>query len=230
MPKISTKDWKNDTKNTISKSDKSDKKEQLWNVSKTKKLNKSDDSKSLNKKSDISLDSKSKVKKEKVSKINNKEDINIWSEILLTKEWFDKIKSELDYLKTEKRREVADRLREAISYWDLSENSEYEEAKNEQAFVEWRIVELEKKIKNAKIISDVHADIVNVWSTVEIQEVLSWNKSTYTIVWSTEAEPFQWRISNESPLWRAILWLKKWDTAKVIAPKWAIEYKILKIL
>lgn len=174
----------------------------------------------------VSVVSKHKEK----SKREKSNDSSVVSEILLTKEWYDKVKEELEYLRTTKRREVADRLREAISYWDLSENSEYEEAKNEQAFVEWRIIELEKKLKNAKIISDVHANTINIWSTVEVEEV-SWSwKSTFTIVWSTEAEPFQWRISNESPLWRALLWLKKWDIAKVNAPKWLIEYKIIKIL
>lgn len=176
------------------------------------------------------IESISKAKKEKIVKSAIIPESNNWSEILLTKEWYNKVKDELEYLKTEKRREIASRLREAISYWDLSENSEYEEAKNEQAFVEWRIIELEKKMKNAKIISDIHADTINIWSKVEVEEVLTWIKSVYTIVWSTEAEPFQWRISNESPLWYALIWLKKGNIAKVKAPKWLVDYKILKIL
>lgn len=152
------------------------------------------------------------------------------TETLLTKEGYERLNKELNDLRTVKRREVAERLKEAISYWDLSENSEYEEAKNEQAFVEWRIIELEKKLKNAKIISDTHASKINVGSTVELEELKSKTKFKFTIVWSTEAEPFEWRISNESPLWKALLWHKKWDTVEFQAPSWKIKYKVLKIL
>ena len=173
----------------------------------------------------------------KITKANNKKDkyadnVKVWSisEILLTKDGFEKLKNELKHLKTIKRKEVSERLKEAISFWDLSENSEYEDAKNEQAFVEWRIIELEKKIKNAKIISDTHANKINIWSTIEVERLWTKLEERYTIVWTTEAEPFEWRISNESPLWLALIWLKKWDVANVIAPKWNVSYKVLKIL
>ena len=94
-----------------------------------------------------------------------------WDEVLVTESWFQKLKDELESLKWNKRREVASRLKEAISYWDLSENSEYSEAKEEQAFVEWRIIELEQKIKKAKIISDQHTGEAWIWSDVEIENL-----------------------------------------------------------
>ena len=173
-----------------------------------------------------------KAEKSTIARVKKSDKASVSSieETLLTKEWFEKLKKELEILKTEKRKQVSERLKEAISYWDLSENSEYEEAKNEQGFVEWRIIELEKKIKNAKIISDTHASKIGVWSTVEVEESESKKVFKFTIVWSTEAEPFEWRISNESPLWKALLWLKKWDIADVFAPSWKLKYKILKIL
>lgn len=171
-----------------------------------------------------------KTDTKKVSSKKSTKPIAAQEEILLTKEWYEKLKVELNDLKTAKRKEVAERLKEAISYWDLSENSEYEEAKNEQAFVEWRIIELEKKIKYSKIISDSHTTKINVGSTIELQEASSKEKYTFTIVWSTEAEPFKWRISNESPLGKALIWLKKGDKAIVNAPRWEITYNILNIL
>ena len=179
------------------------------------------------KKTEVKPETKTAAKSPVINK-NIKTSTPIWT--LLTKEGFEKLKEELEFLKTTKRKEVSERLKEAISFWDLSENSEYEDAKNEQAFVEWRIIELEKKIKNAKIISDTHASIINIWSKVEVERKWTNIKEIYTIVWTTEAEPFKWRISNESPLWSALLWLKKWDVALVKAPKWEISYTILKIL
>ena len=152
------------------------------------------------------------------------------NEILVTKEWFEKLKEELEYLKWDKRKEVAERLKEAISYWDLSENSECSESKEEQAFVEWRIIELEKKVKNAKVVSWVSTWWeINIWSKVEIENLETKSKEKYSIVWATEAEPFWWKISNESPIWLALIWAKKWDEITVIAPRWEIKYKILKV-
>lgn len=150
--------------------------------------------------------------------------------ILLTKEGFTKLKTELEDLKDVKRREVAERLKEAISYGDLSENSEYEEAKNEQAFVEGRIAELEKKVKYAKIIQE-HQDIkkVQIGTTVVIKNIGIKNadKEEYTIVGSTEANPLEEKISNESPVGAALLDQKKGDIVKVLAPSGVIEYEIL---
>ena len=155
-------------------------------------------------------------------------------ETLVTKEGLKKLKDELENLKTVRRKEVAIRLKEAISYGDLSENSEYEEAKNEQAFVEGRIIELERKIKNAKIISEHDAKKigkeVNVGSHVTIRNVASENEAeTYTIVGATEADPFDHKISNESPIGKAVLGQVKGDVVKVPTPSGILEYEITKV-
>ena len=151
---------------------------------------------------------------------------------LVTKDGYKKLKEELDYLRNVKRREIADRIKEAISYGDLSENSEYEEAKNEQAFVEGRIVELENMIKNAQIISDDKSgqNTVQIGTTVTVQNITENDgPETYTIVGSTEADPIESKISNESPIGSAILGKTKGDTVKVKVPAGMFEYKILKI-
>lgn len=155
-------------------------------------------------------------------------------ETLVTKEGLKKLKEELENLKTVRRKEVSQRLKEAISYGDLSENSEYEEAKNEQAFVEGRIIELERKIKNAKIISEHDAkktgQEVNVGSHVTVRDVKSGDEpESYTIVGATEADPFEHKISNESPLGRALLGCLKGELVKVTTPSGVIEYEITKV-
>lgn len=151
---------------------------------------------------------------------------------LVTKEGLDKLKEELDHLKTVKRKEVAERIKEAISYGDLSENSEYEESKNEQAFVEGRILELEEKIKHAKIITETHkTKSVQLGTTVYLENLTKKKDEheVYTIVGSTEADPFAGKISNESPVGSALLDKQKGDKIKVIAPAGTIEYEIVKI-
>ena len=151
---------------------------------------------------------------------------------LVTKEGFDKLKEELENLKSVKRREVAERIKEAISYGDLSENSEYEEAKNEQAFVEGRILELEDKVKHAKIIAENHkTKSVQLGSTVHLKNVSKGKEELeiYTIVGSTETDPFSGKISNESPVGNALLDKQKGDKIKVMVPAGAIEYQIMKI-
>jgi len=153
-------------------------------------------------------------------------------EILVTKAGLEKLKIELKELQEVKRKEVAARLKEAIAYGDLSENSEYEEAKNEQAFVEGRIVELEQMIANAKIISDDKRgeDTVQIGATVTVQNITENDEpETYTIVGSTEADPVAHRISNESPIGSSILGKAKNDVIKVRVPAGIFEYKILKI-
>ena len=155
-------------------------------------------------------------------------------ETLVTKEGLKKLKDELEFLKNTKRKDVAQRLKEAISYGDLSENSEYEEAKNEQAFVEGRIIELERKIKNAKIISEHDAKKtgkeVNIGSHVTVQKVGGHDEpESYTIVGATEADPFDHKISNESPIGKAVLGNVKGDTVKVPTPSGVVEYEIVKV-
>jgi len=153
---------------------------------------------------------------------------------LITKEGLNKLNEELENLKNVKRREVAARIKEAISYGDLSENAEYEESKNEQAFVEGRILELEEKVKNAKIISDNNKvdKTVQLGTTVHVKN-LTKNKAeveVYTIVGSTEADPFESRISNESPVGSALLDKQKGDKVKAIVPAGSVEYQIVKLV
>lgn len=153
-------------------------------------------------------------------------------EVLVTKAGLEKLTSELKEFQEVRRKEVAARLKEAIAYGDLSENSEYEEAKNEQAFVEGRIVELEQMIANAKIITDDKRgeNTVQIGTTVTVQNITENDEpETYTIVGSTEADPIAHRISNESPIGSAILGKAKNDTVKVKVPAGVFEYKILKI-
>jgi transcription elongation factor GreA len=153
--------------------------------------------------------------------------------IYLTSEWLAKLKEELDYLKTVKRLEIAEKLKEAISFWDLSENSEYEDARNEQAQVEKRIIDLEEQLKNVVLIDESKKDEnkVKIWAVVTIQEVWKDDKETYKIVGSTESDILspEPKISNESPVWKALIWKKKWDLVKVKAKAWNFEYKILEI-
>jgi transcription elongation factor GreA len=152
--------------------------------------------------------------------------------VLITKEGLKKIKIELEELKTLRRQEVSERLKEAISYGDLSENSEYEEAKNEQAFIEGRILELEQKIKNAKIIvaGDNSTKAIAVGSVVTIEEqTTTGTKEVFTIVGSTEADPFDKKISNESPVGKALIGSKKGDTIVAKTPNGDVEYKVLDV-
>lgn len=156
------------------------------------------------------------------------------SQVYLTKEGLKELKAELKNLKEVKRQEVLDRLKEAISYGDLSENSEYEESKNEQAFVEGRIIELEEKIKNAQIIEETQGkqkgDTVQIGSTIEIQNLTDNDPvEMYTIVGSTEADPMKNRISNESPIGHALMGKHKGDKVKVEAPAGILEYQLLSI-
>jgi transcription elongation factor GreA len=148
----------------------------------------------------------------------------------LTQEGFDKLQEELDYLRKEKRQEVADRLREAADGEDLIENAEYEAAKNEQAFVEGRIQELEILLATARIINeDTNSECVTIGSKVTIQEEGLDEKETFVIVGPAEANPAEGRISLESPLGSAIMGYKKGDNVKVQAPAGEYTVKILKV-
>lgn len=153
---------------------------------------------------------------------------------LLTREWFTELQEELRYLREEKRVEIADKLKEAISYGDLSENAEYQEARDEQAQVELRIAELEEMLKvgNYDLIDDEKwakkkKSGINVGNTVTLE--LDGEKSVYTIVGSQEANVFERKISNESPLGKALIWKNKDDTCVVHAPSGKKEYTILSV-
>src|SRR3989339_204600 len=150
---------------------------------------------------------------------------------LLTKEGLKSITEELDVLKMVKRREVAERIKEAISYGDLSENSEYEDAKNEQAFTEGRILELEEMVKNAQVIASnkVVARIVQLGTKVTLKYLNDDTKKVveYTIVGSTEADPFDGKISNKSPIGNALLEKTIGDKIEVFVPVGVVKFEIL---
>lgn len=152
-------------------------------------------------------------------------------EVLLTPVGLKKLEEELETLKSVKRREVAERIKLAISYGDISENSEYEDAKNEQAFIEGRIMTLEKMLRNARIIQedDVHTDVVSVGSTVKLKDVEFDEEVTYTIVGSAEADPASNKISNESPVGRALLGKSIGSMVDVAVPAGTIQFQILDI-
>jgi transcription elongation factor GreA len=154
-------------------------------------------------------------------------------ETLVTREGLKNLKDELDEMENVKRREVAQRLKEAISFGDLSENSEYEDAKNEQALVEGRIAELKGMIKTAKIINEKKSGsskIVRIGSTVTIQNLTEKDEPvTYTIVGSTEANPSEAKISNESPIGAAIVDKEQGTEVTVVAPAGEMQYKIIKV-
>ncbi len=155
--------------------------------------------------------------------------------IYLTQEGLTKLQEELRSLKEDKRIEIAEKLKEAISFWDLSENSEYEDARNEQAQVELRITELEDQLKRVEIIKEEKTSggkKINMGMLVTIQEVGSKEKQQYKIVWTTEADILAKvpTISNESPVGKALLWKKKGDNFSLKNGAWAMgEYKILEV-
>lgn len=148
----------------------------------------------------------------------------------VTKDGFKKLEDELEQLRTVKRQEVALRLHEAMEDGELIENAEYEAAKNEQAFVEGRILELEHILSQAQIIERGNSkDVVTIGSTVEIKEKGGRKSATYTIVGAAEANPKEGLISNESPMGMALLDHKVGDFVEVQAPAGAVQYRIVKI-
>ncbi len=149
-------------------------------------------------------------------------------EIVLTAEGLDKLQTELDELKTVHRREVNDRIRQAKEYGDLSENAEYEDAKQEQAFIEGRILKLEGMIRNARLINEAEysGDEVHLGATVKVKDLKNGEGYEFSIVGSAEADPPNHRISNESPLGQALLGHKKGDTVDVATPRGVVKYKI----
>lgn len=152
-------------------------------------------------------------------------------EIILTQDGLKKLEEELENLKSVKRREVAERIKVAIGYGDISENSEYEDAKNEQAFIEGRIITLEKMLRNARIINndDIDIDTVSIGSIVTVEDLEFKDITHYTIVGTAESNPSENKISNESPVGRAILGKKKGTVVDVNVPAGIIQYKIVDI-
>lgn len=152
-------------------------------------------------------------------------------EILLTEDGYRKIEEELEFLKAVRRREVAERIKIAISFGDLSENAEYDEAKNEQAQLEERIIKLENMIRKAVIIDESKIDInvVTVGSIVKVKDIEFDEDVEYTIVGSAEADPYDFKISNESPVGRTLLGKKVGDVVDVHVPDGIAKFEILEI-
>lgn len=150
-------------------------------------------------------------------------------EVYLTKSGLDDLKKELDYLKLEKRPEVINALKDARALGDLSENAEYDAARNEQAIVESKIAELEAMIENAIIITEVKTDKVAIGTTVKLKYLEDGDLEEYAIVGSKEADPFANRISNESPIAKAIMGLSKGTVVSVDSPNGKYEVEIVDI-
>ena len=152
-------------------------------------------------------------------------------EVILTPEGYEKLKVEIEHLSTAKRREVADRIRIAREFGDISENAEYDDAKNEQAMLEHKIAQLEERLLSARVITkkEISKDTVSVGSKVRLRDLQANKTFEYHIVGSAEANPAQQKLSNESPVGKAIIGHKKGDVVEVSAPRGALKFKILEI-
>ena len=151
--------------------------------------------------------------------------------MILTPGGYDALKLELDTLRTDRRREIAERIRTAREFGDIAENAEYDDAKNEQAMLEHKIAQLEERLAHARVIdtADVDTSVVSVGSVVRLRDVDAKETLEYHIVGSAEANPAQNKLSNESPVGKAILGHKKGDVVEVSAPRGALKFKILEI-
>jgi transcription elongation factor GreA len=155
--------------------------------------------------------------------------MSIDKEVVLTLEGLAKLEKELEHLKTVRRREVAERIKQALEFGDISENSEYEDAKNEQGFIEGRVLSIEKMLRNAKVIDEQEAHlagVVGLGSKVTLVEVNGGFEVEYMIVGSAEANPLQSKISNESPVGKTLIGHKVGEIVNVNVPMGTIQYKI----
>ena len=150
---------------------------------------------------------------------------------VLTREGFEKLEHELENLKVNRRKEVSERIKKALAFGDLSENSEYDEAKNEQALVETRILEIESLIKNAKVIDDKEIDtsVVYVGSKVLVEDLGKNKQFEYKIVGSSESNPIEGKVSSDSPIGSELLNKKENDTVRIHTPGGIRNFKVLKI-
>ncbi|HSN58089.1 MAG TPA: transcription elongation factor GreA [Clostridiaceae bacterium] len=150
---------------------------------------------------------------------------------MMTSEGVKKLEAELEILKTEKRKDITEKIKVALSFGDLSENSEYDEAKNEQAFVEGRIAQLENMLKNTIVVdeSEIDADTVGIGSVVKIKDHGYNEVVEYSIVGSAEADPLEFKISNESPVGSALIGKKAGDSVEVAVPDGTSKVEILGI-
>jgi transcription elongation factor GreA len=152
-------------------------------------------------------------------------------EIILTAEGHDKLKEEIEYLSTVKRREVAERIKQAREFGDITENSEYDDAKNEQAMLEHRIATLEERLVSARVVTkkEIPTGVVAVGTKVRLRDVDAGETIEYHIVGSAEANPAERKLSNESPVGKAIMGHKKGETVEVAAPRGSLKFKIMDI-
>lgn len=152
-------------------------------------------------------------------------------EVILSREGLEKLEQELDFLKNVKRKEVAERIKQAREYGDISENSEYEDAKNEQAFIEGRILTLEKTLRHARVLvmESGPADVVTLGSRVKLKDIEYGDLEEYVIVGTLEANPNENKISNESPVGKAIMGQRVGCIVTVHAPAGALKYEIVEI-
>jgi transcription elongation factor GreA len=153
------------------------------------------------------------------------------NDVILTPEGYEKLKEEIEQLRTVKRREVAERIRIAREFGDIQENAEYDDAKNEQALLEHRIATLEDRLRSARVIDrgEITTDVVSVGTHVRLRDVDAKKTFEYHIVGSAEANPSENKLSNESPVGKAIIGRKKGETVEVTAPRGALKFKILEI-
>jgi transcription elongation factor GreA len=152
-------------------------------------------------------------------------------EVILTPEGFEKLKDEIEYLSNDRRREIADRIRVAREFGDIAENAEYDAAKNEQAHLEARIAMLEERLKNARVVTkkEIKSGEVSIGTKVRLRDVKAGKTVEYHIVGSAEADPASNKLSNESPVGRAIMGRKKGETVEVAAPRGKMTFKIMDI-
>jgi transcription elongation factor GreA len=152
-------------------------------------------------------------------------------EVILTAEGYEKLKKEIDLLRGDKRREVAERIRVAREFGDIAENAEYDDAKNEQAMLEHRIAQLEERLLSARVITkrEISKDTVSVGSHVRLRDMQANKSIEYHIVGSAEANPAENKLSNESPVGKAIMGRKKGEVVEVAAPRGALKFKIMEI-
>jgi transcription elongation factor GreA len=152
-------------------------------------------------------------------------------EVIMTPEGYAQLKEKLELLSTTKRREVAERIKHAREFGDITENSEYDDAKNEQAMLEQEIAKLEERLAHARVIEagEISTDVVGIGTVVRLRDIDANETIEYTIVGSAEANPAERRLSNESPVGKAILGRKKGETVEVAAPRGKLKFKIMDI-
>jgi transcription elongation factor GreA len=152
-------------------------------------------------------------------------------EVILTPEGYKKLQQEIEFLSTDKRREIADRIREAREFGDIAENAEYDSAKNEQAHLEARLAMLEERLKAARVVTkkEIKSGEVSIGTKVRLRDVKANKTVEYHIVGSAEADPTENKLSNESPVGKAIMGRKKGETVEVSAPRGTIKFKIMDI-